>query len=171
MQVFQYYSINNMFGGCMKPNYDEIESRIRQNQCPVIGAGSGRRVFDLGNGYVVKVARNRKGVAQNYTEKDISIRDRSGLFADILDISEDGKFLIMEKAELITDMRIVWNYFAVKNNHELSRKKEIKELYVKYYLLIPDLFRSINWGMINGKPVIIDYGFTRAVRQRYYSIF
>lgn len=155
----------------MKPNYDEIGLRIRQNKCPVIGAGSGRRVFDLGNGYVVKVARNRKGVAQNYTEKDISIRDRSGLFAEILDISEDGKFLIMEKAELITDMRIVWNYFGVKNNRELSRKKEIRELYVKYYLLIPDLFRSINWGMINKKPVIIDYGFTRAVRQRYYSIF
>lgn len=37
----------------------------RRMFCKYIGSGSSRNVFDLGNGYVMKVAKNLAGIAQN----------------------------------------------------------------------------------------------------------
>ena len=34
-----------------------------------------------------------------------------------------------------------------------------------------DLKRVSSWGIIDGRPTIIDYGFTREVREKYYSFF
>jgi len=47
---------------------------------PKIGSGSGRIVYDFGEGMVLKLAKNTKGVAQNNIESDI------GRYGDIQDI-------------------------------------------------------------------------------------
>lgn len=94
--------------------------------------------------------------------------DDSGLFARIWDVSEDYRFLIMDRAERIRDMSRVWNYFQVESNSELYQVKRIQEAADKYNLLINDFGRAVNWGELGGRPVIIDYGFTRQVRKRYY---
>jgi hypothetical protein len=48
----------------MKFNFDEINYGIKRRTFRPLGNGSGRRVYDLGNGYVLKAAKNRKGIAR-----------------------------------------------------------------------------------------------------------
>ncbi|HHX11671.1 MAG TPA: hypothetical protein GX731_02535 [Clostridiales bacterium] len=150
---------------------DSIIMNIRKGSYQFIGSGSGRRVYDLGNGYVAKVAKNNRGIAQNQAEHHISSSDHSNIFAKTIKVSEDFRLLIMEKAVRIRDFSEVRDFFNVESNRELFQLEEIKSVFPNYNLLLNDLYRSSNWGMINNRPVIIDYGFTQSVRRRYYSPF
>ncbi|SEW45772.1 hypothetical protein [[Clostridium] fimetarium] len=152
----------------MRVDFDQIIANVRDGAYKSIGSGSGRRVFDLENGYVVKVAKNKKGIAQNEAEYQISSASNSALFAKILQISEDYRMLIMQKAEKIKHISEVWEYFNVKSNRELYNVGEIRYISSEYNLLMADLYRPVNWGRINARPVIIDFGFTRRVRKKYY---
>jgi len=152
----------------MRIDFEQIKSNIRHGAYKSIGSGSGRRVFDLDNGYVVKVAKNKKGLAQNEAEYQISSTSTSALFAKILQVSEDYRMLIMQKAETIKHISEVWEYFDVESNKELYNVGEIRYISSEYNLLMADLYRPVNWGRINSRPVIIDFGFTRRVRKKYY---
>jgi len=152
----------------MRVDFEQIKSNIRDGAYKSIGSGSGRRVFDLDNGYVVKVAKNRKGIAQNEAEYQISSRSNSVLFAKVLQVSEDYRMLIMQKAEVIKHISEVWEYFNVQNNRALYYVEEIRYISSEYNLLMADLYRPVNWGKINSRPVIIDFGFTKRVRKKYY---
>ena len=134
-----------------------------------IGSGSGRKVFDLGNGYVIKVAKNIAGIAQNKVEYQISFNNNSNLFARVIEVSGDFKFLIMKKADIINDFSYVLEYFNVSNSQEFIRLKGLQTIRWKYNLLLSDLCKKSSWGIIDGIPVIIDYGFTKQVHRRYYS--
>ncbi len=149
-------------------DFEQIILNIRRGTYNRIGTGSGRTVFDLGNGFVIKVARNRRGIAQNKAEYHISSAIDSCLFAKIQHVSEDYRFLIMVKAEKIKNISYVWNYFNVKNNRQLYQLAELKDIAAKHHLILGDFGIPINWGKIDDKPVIIDYGFTHQVKQRFY---
>jgi hypothetical protein len=151
-------------------DYNAISDRIALKSLRMIGMGSGRVVYDLGDGYVVKKARNKKGLVQNKGEYMIASRNRSELFADVISVSEDYIYLIMKKAEKILSYNEVWKYYNVKNFNELFRLDNLKEIIRKNELLLPDLYRKTSWGIINGRPVLIDYGFTKEVR-KYYRFF
>jgi hypothetical protein len=151
----------------MDINFENISTNIRSKAYPKIGSGSGRIVFDLGNGYVVKAARNRKGIEQNKAEHQISNIENWNIFAKVMAHSEDYSLIIMEKAQRISSFRDIWNYYHVKNNRQLLSSDEFQSNLIKYNLLTADLCRLSSWGIINGKPVIIDYGFTRTVMKYY----
>ena len=148
--------------------FDQIRMNIKRGYYKYIGSGSGREVFDLGNGYVIKVAKNKAGIAQNESEYKISSYDDSNLFAKVIKISNDFSLLIMQKANKINDILYVFSYFNVKSKKELMRLKELQNIRRTYNLLLDDLIRKSSWGIINERPVIIDYGFTREVAERYY---
>lgn len=152
-------------------DFDIIILNIRKGVYRRIGSGSGRIVYDLENGYVVKVAKNKKGFAQNEVEHHISLTDPSNIFAKVIEVSDDFHFLIMEKAVQIRDFYEVRRYFNVKSNRELFQLKEIRSVFTNHNLLMGDLYRTSSWGMIDNRPVIIDYGFTYKVRRKYYSLF
>lgn len=147
--------------------FKKISYNITNGLYNLIGKGSARSVYDLENGSVVKIARNIKGTAQNMVEYNIDLNDDTGLFADVKAVSEDFRYLVMDKAIIITDISYVWNYYNVRNNRELFQK--IGYISSKYNLMLHDLGRAVNWGQIDGRPVIIDYGFTRQVSRRYYK--
>lgn len=155
----------------MTVDFDEVKLKINNGTYHFIDSGSGRKVFDLDNGFVIKVAKNRRGIAQNKVEYQISSMDTSDLFAKIPQISDDSFMLIMEKAERINNISEVWKYFNVKSNQELFQLDVLKDISIKYNLLFADLRRPINWGIVDGRPVIIDYGFTQEVKRKYYSLF
>lgn len=152
----------------IKQNYfDQIYINIKKGSYETLGKGTARIVYDLGNGTVVKAAKNRKGLAQNEVEYWIASDDDSGIFAHVLAASEGFRFLIVDKASSVKDMSGVYDYFQVRNNRELFLK--LRKFCSKYNLMMWDLSRPVNWGTIDGKPVIIDYGFTRQVSNRYYK--
>lgn len=153
----------------MKSISNQIITNIRRGYYKYIGSGSCRKVYDLDNGYVVKVAKNRAGIAQNKAEYTISRHDYSNLFAKVTQVSNDFKFLIMEKAEKINDISYVWDYFNVSNKRELFNIDELQKIKKDYNLILGDFGKTSSWGTINGRPVIIDYGFTINVRNKYYN--
>lgn len=152
----------------MGVDFDNIKTNIDKQKYRLIGSGSGRHVYDLDNGYVVKAAKNRRGLAQNKAEYRIASTDRTRIFARITAVSEDSLYLIMEKADMINSLQEVWSYYHVRNNRELFRLEKFREAMRKNNLLLPDLSRRNSWGKVRGKPVIVDYGFTREV-SRFYS--
>lgn len=152
----------------MNTVFNQIIIGIRRGYYKYIGSGSCREVFDLGNGYVVKVAKNIAGIAQNESEYNISHYDNSGLFAKVIDVSDNFDLLIMEKAERIYNIFDLYRYFNVRNKRQLFRLRELRNISRNYDLILADLDRLSSWGMIDGRPVIIDYGFTEEVSERYY---
>ncbi|MDR3596839.1 hypothetical protein [Clostridium sp.] len=153
----------------MNGTFNYIMMNLRWGNYRYIGSGSCRDVFDLGNGYVVKVARNLAGIAQNKSEYKISHKDNSGLFAKVVQVSNDFSMLIMEKADKINNISYIWRYFNASNEEELVNSKELQKIKQDYNLVLGDLERQSSWGIIDGRPVIIDYGFTKDVSRKYYS--
>lgn len=152
-------------------DFESMIMDIRKGSYKKIGTGSGRLVFDLEDGYVVKVAKNQKGIAQNITEYQIANIDHSDLLAKIIAASEKFDAIIMEKAEFYSNFREIRDYFQVKNNRELFRRKDIQHIMREYKLVPHDLYRIDSWGMVHERPVIVDYGFTWNVKRKYYFPF
>lgn len=145
-----------------------IMQGIKLGKYKFIGKGSGRFVFDMNNGYVVKVAKNLAGREQNKVEYKISQDDETGMFAKVIQSFDDYNFIIMEKADKIYNMDYVWRYFNVNNERDFSMLYQIKQIRSRYNLLMGDLRKKSSWGIVDGRVVLIDYGFTRKVRDRYY---
>lgn len=74
----------------------------------------------------------------------------------------------MQKADKINSITDILYYFNVRSIDELFSLREFQNIVYRYNLLVNDLCRTSSWGIVNGEPVIIDYGFTREVSARYY---
>lgn len=146
----------------------DIDRNIRAGYYRFIGQGSSRKVYDMRNGYVLKVAKNKAGMAQNAVEYAISINDDNNIFAEVFDISDDSVYLVMERARTIYDFDDVLDYFKVNSEEELKKLKIIKKIINEYHLLWGDIKKATSWGIIRGRLVLIDYGFVNEVRKRYY---
>lgn len=147
---------------------DKIIYNIRNGVYNYIGSGSSRRVFDLNNGYVIKVAKNRAGIEQNKAEYRISKSDNLYIFAKVIYASDSYEYIIMRKAKKISSINYVWKYFGVWSKHDFYNLEVIRMIQDRYNLIVNDLSRVSSWGIIDGRLQIIDYGFTRKVMNRYY---
>ena len=147
---------------------DKIIYDLQRGKYKYIGSGFSREVFDLSNGYVIKVAKNKAGIEQNKTEFKISNNDDFDIFADIIFAMSNYKYVVMEKAEKIKSINYVWRYFNVYSKNEFSKLSLIRNIKYKYNLLVSDLVKVTSWGIINRRLQIIDYGFTREVKDKYY---
>lgn len=153
----------------MQPNYEQIVREIRQGKYWKLGEGSGRKVYDMGNGCVIKYAKNHKGYAQNKQEYDIFHIRQDVILAAVFAMSADGRILIMEKAKPYRSSALLYQYYHVSGRREFLALPEIKRLMKEYYLLGADLAKTSSWGEARGRTVLIDYGFTRQVRHRHYN--
>jgi hypothetical protein len=79
----------------------EIACGIRSGDYSYLGRGSGRRVYDLGNGYVVKSALCNKGFAQNLTEYFIWGTSKDPILAEISGASSDFRCLLKRNKIII----------------------------------------------------------------------
>ena len=152
----------------MGMNFDLISNNLTDGRYRYIGSGSGRRVYDLENGYVIKAAKNQKGYAQNQMESKIYLDEQSEMFAPVTDVSIDFQMLIMQKGERLQSYHDLLNYYRVDNFNQLLRLPSFQYIMQRYHLVDADLKRMSSWGLIYGRPVLIDYGYTREVMNRYY---
>ena len=155
----------------MQQGYNRIMNELKQGKYKKLGAGSGRFVYDIGNGLVVKYGRNQKGLAQNQQEHEIFHVRRDPILAAVVDLSADNRFLVMEKADTYCKTIYLCRYFQVSNMGELIKIPEIKRVVYEYQLEASDLTKLSSWGEVRQRPVLIDYGFTSNVRHRYYRGF
>ncbi len=104
---------------------DRIYSGIRNGKFKYLGRGAGRHVFDMGDGRVVKVARNEFGYDQNKTEYALSLAYKGDLFAKVISVSEDHRLLIMQAAKWVSNLAPVLKYYNVRSTKELFDVPEV----------------------------------------------
>jgi len=150
---------------------DFRELRKKLKSLPFIGEGSARKVYDLGNGKVAKVAINEKGNAQNRVEVRISKKDSKSekplnIFTQVFFHNSAFSIIIVEKCNQVK------NLYEVKkliDTEEAAYYKLMNEIERRYNLISNDLDKKSSWGMNSqNQPILIDYGFTRQVWQKYY---
>ena len=145
-----------------------ISYNLEMGNYRYIGSGSSRRVYSINNNTVLKEAKNKTGYAQNQAEYQIYTRYRSSLFAPILAISPDFHYLIMRKGDPVRHARVIFHYYDVSNYRQLFHLPIFQQMLEHTDLAVEDLRRLSSWGLIHGQPVLIDYGFTKEVRRKYY---
>ncbi|AEY66370.1 hypothetical protein [Clostridium sp. BNL1100] len=149
-------------------DFDELIFNLKKNNYKRIGSGSCRNVYDLGNGYVVKVAKDVRGILQNETEYSTYRSCKSDFFAEIAAASENHRYLIMVKAKKITDIRIVLRYYKVQTMSDLIKRPLFEEDIESKKIGSGDLKRASSWGIVNDVPVLIDYGLSQSTYKKYY---
>lgn len=162
-----------------------------------IGEGQGRAVFKLGNSQVLKVAKDTGGQGQNKAEATVCSADGSlDLFPQVSELGPQNMWLVTQEASGMTDdlfqklTGLPWTQFTsglkgafegkAMNVKDVDRQNFIEASKNQFFSKIVrvvkacayepgDLAKLDSWGVINGKPVIIDSGFTEAVNQTYYK--
>lgn len=164
-----------------------------------IGAGQGRTVYKLGNGQVLKVANDQGGIEQNKAEsiacsgfQDLFPRIFEIQKTFLWMIVAEATMMEPNRFQQITKMP--WDKFisglkgafpeklknptpqqleSFKQNFiDLSGNPFFKKVIgaIKSCKYEPgDIAKLDSWGVVQGKPVIIDSGFTEAVSQQFYK--
>lgn len=113
--MFKFDDLNNLRSFAARIQYCDLHlTRMK--------AGSARRAYDMGNGHVLKLALNAKGIAQNDVESDAGI---AVMYPDELneplDWSEDSTWLTSAKLEPV-------------------KKKDVEEFYGVSWVKLTDFF-------------------------------
>jgi predicted Ser/Thr protein kinase len=178
-----------------------------------LGRGSSRVAMTIeyqGKPTALKVALNKKGLAQNEVEKDILMSNyarSSNMVIPIIDYDKKNKqpawiqtaiakpattrqlcnligclsltHLVDMAIDIAKDTPDAVKSFIKTMKEQGKSKEEIESTY-QYALLLSELNRQFdlllndfkfqdNWGLIKGKPVLIDLGFTTEVMVDYYE--
>lgn len=93
-----------------------------------ITSGTGREIFKIDNNTVLKLAKNRKGIAQNEVESEEWKQEWYDIIARVYDYDEDGTYLEMELAQKVSpamfrsilgfDYRLLDPYLVRQTQHE-----------------------------------------------------
>lgn len=150
----------------MDIDMSKILSDIADRKLIYLGSGAGRIVYNMGNGSVVKHAKNRFGIYQNRNEYQLNQMYKGDLLAKVLSVSDDYTILVMQAAKTVIDMKPVLDYFHVKTRKGLFYVPELIDLARNHHLVAREFLVSRNWGLISDKPVIIDYGYVRLPHRR-----
>lgn len=160
-----------------------------------INQGSSRATYRLNKDYVIKVAMNDIGVAQNLNEVAY-FKLKNSVFNRNVSSSKKGYWIIAEYAAPVTNKKIMELFGCTKGqldsmiSHALTnckfRNKTVKELYETKYcnhkffkdlrklpqmgLITDDIsaFYSQNYGISKKGLVVLDGGLTAETAQLYY---
>lgn len=163
-----------------------------------IASGSARIIYEIDEYTVLKLAKNRKGIAQNKVEADIGTEDYfEDILARVLEADEKERWIVMERAKKISkgkfkslmdgiDMRDFQYYLRKKTefdrydffdvNPDAEEKldenefaQSLVELIENYDLHVGDFGRPSSFGEIKGRLVLTDYGLNKQVYRQYYD--
>lgn len=160
-----------------------------------INQGSSRATYRLNKDYVIKVAMNNIGVAQNLNEAAY-FKLKNSVFNKNVSSSKKGYWIIAEYAAPVTNEKIMELFGCTKGqldsmiSHALTnskfRNKTVKELYETKYcnhkffkdlrklpqmgLITDDIsaFYSQNYGISKKGLVVLDGGLTAETARLYY---
>ena len=192
-----------------------FKSRLQYalERAPRLGGGSSRVAFvipDQGRETVLKIAKNKKGMAQNEAELDILKDGYIGQLDIVIPLVDYDKansqptWIQTELAKKASEKQLcklmkcgnyLFNLTTYANSllgnsekwamnrveeHLATLSPEDKEIFTGYAneladlvnsspLLMGDFDRAANWGIYNGRPVVIDLGYTTTVEKLYWG--
>ncbi len=180
------------------PSYSK-KVAYAENHLKRISSGSSRTVFYIDDEKVLKVAKNKKGLAQNIAEADWGIQDMyPDLVAKVFETDDNGIFLEMELARKVTAKKfkdilgftvedVHWFLYEAKTGQNHIEDKELKErmwedewcnslsdMCINYGYIMPGDFGKLStYGLVtrDGEDhiVVIDFGLTKDVYDTHYK--
>ena len=161
-----------------------------------LGSGSSRAAYLIDDNTVLKLAINKKGLAQNQVESDVA--NLYDIVPEVLDADyDDDVWIICKRANKLKSpkrfeelTKIPWENFVKALIYELMGRREgrkiqkpeymdqlwddeffssVVDMAVNYDMPVGDLTRLGSYGELNGKAVVIDTGLTKDVLDQYYS--
>ncbi|MDQ1914279.1 hypothetical protein RAC89_28270 [Paenibacillus sp. GD4] len=117
-----------------------------------LGIGNYRIVYDMDNGYVLKVATTKQGIKSNQIEKKIYKKSPRSLQKHLAKVKKSGfGWVIMKKAEEISEKK-----------RYIKKITRLKKKFGKAGIIARDILRNKpiwhNIGKLKRKIVLIDYG-------------
>lgn len=138
----------------------------------LLDKGSARIVYLIGDKYVLKLAKNKKGIYQN--KKEIEIQESkkyNDIIANIVEYDENNYYIITEKADKITEELFedktklraddFFYYLRFDKKQDGKNKKffdRVNSLIKEFKLDRFDISDISSQGLLDEKPIIIDYG-------------
>jgi len=153
----------------------------------VLGEGSARRAFLLSSKYVLKIARNKKGIAQNEAEVDVYTNPKSKpVVAKVYSSDPEYMWVIADVVQPLHEpdefdklTGTNWDDFINALMEGLSGRNPgamdeftASVLYTakQNNLMFGDIEEIGHWGKTpDGRCVLLDYGFTREVWTSHYA--
>jgi hypothetical protein len=123
----------------------------------VDNTGDGKIVF-LTSKYAIKIAKNIRGFAQIREEIKIWNKYKHEKLCPIL----------FSFGPLIIQPYLKPTLKTPSHSHITKITSKIKELNV-FNTNVGDLYNPSNWGMLNKKRLLLDYGYTKRVMLKYYT--
>ena len=191
---FPLINFSNMFDILPDKNindYNEVIQFCDKNYYH-LKDGTSRKVYDIGNGYVIKAAFNQKGIYQNQSEIRISeqmkddglilpiecytdlwviqkkveplTKETTNLFNDLYDISFNKLCALITYCNIkILEKKNVYHY---KNINDFAYSIE-KFLYKTKSIFCSDYRKIDSWGFLDNRIYIIDYGMDNITYDKY----
>lgn len=153
----QYYRISTM------------SIPMLDNNFTFLGEGISRRVYAIGDGNVIKIAKNMDGEYQNAVEVYVYRYASYRLKRRLCPVLWHGrKGLVMPRAVPLQESypfeTIDLDLIAADENFV----RDVWKLGRQFDLLREDLVAASSWGYLWGQPVLIDYGCTEELHEEYY---
>lgn len=150
----------------------------------LLNSGTGRSVYLIGNEYVLKVAKNNKGIEQNKKEIEISnVGIYKDIIANVIEYDKNGFYVVSQKADEISDelfndvtglqLQGFLYYLRLDKKWDGDNKEfynKVNSLIKKFDLDRFDIANESSWGILNGKAVIIDYGLDGTTARNLYGV-
>lgn len=162
-----------------------------------LGAGSSRIVFEYKND-VLKIAKNKKGIAQNKIETDNYIhQSHKNIVCKLLEEDKECNWLLVQKANKINNSRfeklanikfetfcgLLTKWDKQKNGKLKLTNEESEMLYGEedtflqqlvnlisnFDFIVNDFKKLTSFGEINNRIVVVDFGFTESVYKEHYK--
>ncbi|WP_284637697.1 hypothetical protein [Paenibacillus silviterrae] len=118
----------------------------------VLGIGNYRIVYEMDDGYVLKVATCKQGIVSNQIEKHIYKNSPQSVRYHLVKVKKGGKgWIIVEKAEKLP-----------RETRYISKVAELKQKFEDVGIIADDIYEGRpNWGNLGIKAkeiVVVDYG-------------
>lgn len=142
-------------------------------QYEFLGEGASRVVYGIDENFVVKVAKNKTGHYQcsteNYIYSNISAENKKYFCPVIL---YKKNMIFMRRATPFTDLLdrkrgSIFDYTSIKKDSVFF--KNVRKISKHFDLLYPDIKSITSWGILDEKPVLIDYGCTNELYDYYFD--
>jgi hypothetical protein len=172
----------------------EFDDRIKfaKKRWKLLGAGSSRTAFQINKKLIIKIAHNEKGVEQNKNE--MNPKAQVSCTNKVVMADAEGKWVIMRNTDPLSveefkkivgvGFKQFMNAIFYKFNNEsrnwdeprdyteIEKNKlfiEVAELIFNNDLQIGDLDKKNAWRLLDGRPVIVDWGLTRSTFDTFYD--
>jgi len=184
--------VDNILADIEKLDTFAARKKLAEKNFKRLSSGSSRIVYKLNDRFVIKLAKNKKGIAQNKTESNPDMKSKY-----INKVVETGKKYLWIKTfyldkitekdfEELTDVNFkdfgnAISYGLREISSDESKKpgcfddvrktkvyKEFDRLGKKFKLLPGDISRISSWGKSGDNVILIDSGLSRKVFDKYY---